>query len=114
MALLTCSWLPIAFLHSSLAALVIGIILLDLSVQAVHVTNQSLIFAAHPEARSRIVGGYMVFYSIGSGIGAIAATTIYALFGWSGVAILGASFSGAGLAFWSRARQDTALVSERG
>ncbi|WP_198683289.1 MFS transporter [Peristeroidobacter agariperforans] len=100
LVLLTCSWLPIALLHSSLIALAIGVVLLDLSVQAVHVTNQSLIFAAHPEARSRLVGGYMVFYSIGSGIGAISATTIYAFLGWLGVAILGAAFSAAGLVFW--------------
>jgi predicted MFS family arabinose efflux permease len=100
LALLTLSWLPIALLHSSLVVLAIGIILLDLSVQAVHVTNQSLIFAAHPDARSRLVGGYMVFYSIGSGIGAISVTTIYAVLGWPGVAMLGAAFSAAGLAFW--------------
>lgn len=100
LALLTISWLPIALLHSSLLALAVGVVLLDLSVQAVHVTNQSLIFAAHPEARSRIVGGYMVFYSIGSGIGAISATTIHAFLGWRGVAILGAAFSAAGLVFW--------------
>jgi predicted MFS family arabinose efflux permease len=100
LALLTISWLPIAFLHASLIALTIGVILLDLSVQAVHVTNQSLIFAAHPEARSRLVGGYMVFYSIGSGIGAISATTVYALLGWPAVAALGATFSAAGLMFW--------------
>jgi MFS family permease len=64
------------------------------------VTNQSLIFAAYPEARSRLVGGYMVFYSMGSGIGAISATSIYAFLGWSGVAILGAAFSAAGVLFW--------------
>ncbi len=100
LVLLTISWLPIALLPSSLIALAIGVILLDLSVQAVHVTSQSLIFAAHPEARSRLVGGYMVFYSLGSGIGAISATTIYALVGWFGVAMLGAAFSAAGLVFW--------------
>jgi predicted MFS family arabinose efflux permease len=101
LGLLTCSWLPIALLHYSLAALAIGVILLDLSVQAVHVTNQSLIFAARPEARGRLVGGYMVFYSIGSGIGAISSTSIFAVFGWIGVAILGAIFSAAGLLFWA-------------
>jgi predicted MFS family arabinose efflux permease len=104
LALLTCSWLPIALLHVSVIALVIGVILLDLSVQAVHVTNQSLIFAVCPEASSRLVGGYMVFYSIGSGIGAISATTIYAFLGWSAVAILGAAFSATGLLFWWLAR----------
>ena len=105
LALLTCSWLLIALLHSSLIALAIGVILLDLSVQAVHVTNQSLIFAARPEARSPLVGGYMVFYSIGSGIGAISATTIYAFVGWFGVSILGAAFSATGLLFWSLTRR---------
>jgi predicted MFS family arabinose efflux permease len=100
LVLLTSSWLPIALLHVSLIALASGVILLDLSVQAVHVTNQSLIFAARPEARSRLVGGYMVFYSIGSGIGAISATTIYALLGWLGVSFLGATFSTVGLLFW--------------
>jgi predicted MFS family arabinose efflux permease len=104
LALLTASWLPIALLHSSLVALAIGVILLDLSVQAVHVTNQSLIFAAHPEARSRLVGGYMLFYSIGSGMGAISATTIYALLDWPGVAVLGAAFSAAAFVFWWRTR----------
>jgi predicted MFS family arabinose efflux permease len=97
---LTISWLLIALLHVSLIALAIGVVLLDLSVQAVHVTNQSLIFAARPEAPGRLVAGYMVFYSIGSGIGAISATTIYAFLGWLGVSILGATFSTVGLLFW--------------
>jgi len=105
LAVLTCSWVPIALLHDSLVALVIGVILLDLSVQAVHVTNQSLIFSARPEARSRLVGGYMVFYSIGSAIGAIASTNIYAVMGWIGVAILGAAFSSTGLIFWAVTRR---------
>jgi predicted MFS family arabinose efflux permease len=100
LALLTCSWVPIALLHVSLIALAVGVILLDLSVQAVHVTNQSLIFATRPDARSRLVGGYMVFYSLGSGVGAIAATSTYAFLGWIGVAVLGAGFSATALLFW--------------
>jgi predicted MFS family arabinose efflux permease len=100
LALLTTSWLLIALLHVSLIALAVGVILLDLSVQAVHVTNQSLIFAARPEARSRLVGGYMIFYSIGSGIGAILATSVYSVFDWFGVSVLGAIFSITGLLFW--------------
>jgi MFS family permease len=100
LALMTFSWLPISFLSSSLIALVIGVILLDFAVQAVHVTNQSLIFAVCPEARSRLVGGYMVFYSIGSAFGSIASTTIYAVAGWHGVSVLGAGFSGLAFTFW--------------
>lgn len=112
LVVLTCSWLPIGLMHSSLVALIAGVVLLDLSVQAVHVINQSLIFAAYPEARSRLVGGYMLFYSVGSGIGAISATTLYALFGWRGVTTLGAIFSAAGLALWWLTRHVDARKSD--
>jgi hypothetical protein len=53
LALLALSWVPIAFAETSLLALIIGVIVLDFAVQAVHVTNQSLIFAARPDAQSR-------------------------------------------------------------
>ncbi len=104
LALLTLSWLPIGMLPHSFVLLAAGVVLLDLAVQAVHVTNQSLMFAARPDAHSRMVAGYMIFYSIGSAIGAIASTAVYAMFGWSGVAWLGATFSAAGLMVWAMTR----------
>ncbi|WP_371914238.1 MFS transporter [Pseudomonas sp. NFACC14] len=102
LGLLTFSWLPIAFTESSLIALVCGVVLLDFAVQAVHVTNQSLIFAARPDAQSRMVGAYMCFYSVGSALGAAAATQVYALWGWMAVSLLGASISLAALVAWRR------------
>ncbi|MGO4751275.1 MFS transporter, partial [Streptomyces sp. 2MCAF27] len=101
LALLAASWLPLAFTRSSLWALVVGVILLDLAVQAVHVTNQTLIYALHPAAGSRLIGGYMVFYSIGSATGAIAATSLYTVAGWGAVCALGAAFSCLGLVLWA-------------
>jgi len=100
LAILTLSWLPIAFAQSSLIALVCGVVLLDFAVQAVHVTNQSLIFAARPDAQSRMVGAYMFFYSVGSALGAAAATQVYALWGWIAVSLLGALISAAALVLW--------------
>jgi len=100
LALLTLSWLPTAFVESSLLAMVVGVVLLDFAVQAVHVTNQSLIFAARPDAQSRLVGAYMCFYSVGSGLGAIAATYTYAHFGWVAVCLLGAGISVVALLYW--------------
>ncbi|MEV8414723.1 MFS transporter [Streptomyces niveus] len=93
LGLLTASWLPLAFTRASLWALVVGVILLDLAVQAVHVTNQTLIYALRPDAGSRLIGGYMVFYSIGSATGALAATSLYTVAGWGAVCVLGAAFS---------------------
>lgn len=100
LALLTLSWLPTAYAQASLVALVIGVIVLDFAVQAVHVTNQSLILAARPDAHSRLVGAYMCFYSIGSALGAAAATQVYALWGWAAVCLLGALISATAFIYW--------------
>ncbi|WP_312947367.1 MFS transporter [Agrobacterium sp.] len=99
--LLSFSWLLVGLLPASLLLFVVGVVLLDFAIQAVHVTNQSVIFTARPDARSRVVGGYMVFYSTGSAVGAISSTTAYAQFGWTGVSMLGAAFSLSALLFWS-------------
>ncbi|VVE20486.1 membrane protein [Pandoraea communis] len=101
LALLVFSWLPLAGLQASLGWLIVGVLLLDLAGQAIHVTNQSLIFAARTDAPSRLVGAYMLFYATGSGLGAVAATATYAAFGWVGVCVLGASVSLTALAFWA-------------
>lgn len=106
--LLAAAWLPLAWMDRSLWALIAGIVLLDLGGQAIHVTNQSLIFRASPEAHSRLVGAYMLFYAVGSGIGALASTASYASAGWRGVCLLGAGVSVTALAFWLRTRELTA------
>lgn len=108
--LLLLSWLLISYTEQSLFALVIGIVLLDLAVQAVHVTNQSMIFALRAEARSRLAAGYMVFYSIGSAAGSIASTHIYAQYGWNGVCLLGATVSALALLFWAMSSRTTAVA----
>jgi predicted MFS family arabinose efflux permease len=87
-------------MESSLLALVFGIVLLDLGGQALHVTSQSLIFRLRPEAHSRLVGLYMLFYAVGSGLGAISTTLTWAAAGWTGVCLLGAAVSLLALGFW--------------
>jgi predicted MFS family arabinose efflux permease len=99
LALMLLSWLPLALAPHSLAALVAGILALDLAVQALHVTNQSLILQSGTQ-HSRLIGAYMMFYAAGSGGGALAATHMYAWAGWSGVCLLGGGLSLAALIFW--------------
>lgn len=98
--LLLLSWFPIAFTQQSLWALVAGVILLDLAAQALHVTNQGMIFNIGTNSHSRIVGVYMIFYAIGSGTGSIASTTVYARYGWTGVCMLGAIFCLLAIGWW--------------
>ncbi|TLU70045.1 MFS transporter [Enterobacter sp. MF024] len=100
LAMLLLAWWPLSLMDVSLWALAIGIVLLDLGGQALHVTNQSLIFRTRPEAHSRLVGLYMLFYAVGSGLGAIGTTITYAHFGWQGVCLLGAGMSMLALVFW--------------
>ncbi len=111
------AWWPLSLMDVSLWALVMGIVLLDLGGQALHVTNQSLIFRTRPDAHSRLVGLYMMFYAVGSGLGAISTTVTYARFGWQGVCLLGASVSLLALVFWwvtQRQRAETRdCASER-
>ena len=107
------AWWPLSLMEHSLAALVIGIVLLDLGGQALHVTSQSLIFRSRPEAHSRLVGLYMLFYSVGSGLGAMATTATYARAGWQGVCLLGAAVSLAALVFWCVTRRATFVAARQ-
>lgn len=100
LVLLLISWLPLSYIGLSLYWLIIGIVLLDLAVQAVHVTNQSMIFTILPEARGRLTASYMIFYSIGSAIGSMSSTMMYSYAGWRGVCYLGAGVSLLALVFW--------------
>ena len=99
--LLAASWLPLYFAAASLWALVIGVLVLDLAGQAIHVTNQSLILRSGSEAHSRLIGGYMLFYALGSGVGAMASTWAYAHGGWPAVCALGAGLSAVAGLFWA-------------
>ncbi|MGR5946524.1 MFS transporter [Enterobacter sp. C4G1] len=100
LVILLLAWWPLSLMDRSLGILLIGIILLDLGGQALHVTNQSMIFRTRPEAHSRLVGIYMLFYAVGSGLGALGTTMMYAFAGWPGVCLLGASVSLLALVFW--------------
>lgn len=69
--LLLLSWLAIWFGHTSVLALIIGITVLDLTVQGVHITNQTVIYRIHPDARNRLTAGYMTSYFIGGAAGSL-------------------------------------------
>ncbi|MBE5202906.1 MFS transporter [Pectobacterium quasiaquaticum] len=100
--LLLLSWGFIALGIHSVAALLIGIIVLDLAVQGVHVTNQSVIYRMMPEARNRLTAGYMTSYFIGGALGSLLSASAYQQWGWLGVCAAGGIISLLNLLVWWR------------
>lgn len=104
LALLTAAWPLIARTEATLWSLVIGIILLDFAVQAVHVSSQHLLTTAHPNRASSVIGAYMAFYSLGSALGAITTTWVYSKWGWPGSCWAGVAYSLSALILWGFAQ----------
>ncbi len=86
---------------TSLGALLVGIVVLDIGSQALHITNQGEIYRLQPEARSRINAFYMMSCFIGAAVGSATAGFAYGTHGWDGVCLLGAGFGLASLVWWA-------------
>jgi predicted MFS family arabinose efflux permease len=95
--LLTVSWLPLWLGSRSLVLLVVGILVLDVGAQALHITNQGEIYRLRPEARSRLTSAYMVLYFVGGAAGSAVSAAVYSAHRWAGVSIVGAAFAAATL-----------------
>jgi predicted MFS family arabinose efflux permease len=99
--LVAVSFVVFALSSRSIAGLVIGVIVLDVGVQAAQISNQSRIYALKPEARSRVNTVYMVAYFIGGAVGSALASLAWHAMGWTGVCIVGLAATGlAGFSHW--------------
>ncbi|MDG9972096.1 MFS transporter [Achromobacter mucicolens] len=97
--LLLGSWGLMAFGQVSVVALLAGILVQDLAIQGVHVTNTSSIYRLRPEARSRLTAGYVTCYFIGGASGSLVSSWLYAHFGWPAVVTAGAVLAALTLAY---------------
>ena len=86
---------------TSLGSLLVGIVVLDIGAQALHITNQGEIYRLQPDARSRINAFYMVSCFIGAAAGSASAAIAYGAGGWNGVCLLGAGFGLASTLWWT-------------
>ena len=100
LAAMVLAWLPLAFAQTSLAALLLGILVLDLAVQLSHVSNQNVVYRLRPEARSRLNAGYMTGYFLGGSLGSLLSARLYEHFGWAGVSLAGCLLAATALAVW--------------
>ena len=102
LVLLLLSWAAIWYGHTSVLALIVGILVLDLTVQGVHITNQTVIYRVKPEARNRLTAGYMTSYFIGGAAGSLISASAWQHAGWSGVCAIGAIVAALNLLVWWR------------
>ncbi|WP_061707428.1 MFS transporter [Pseudenterobacter timonensis] len=100
--LLLLSWVAIWYGHLSVLALIIGILVLDLTVQGVHITNQTVIYRVKPDARNRLTAGYMTSYFVGGAAGSLLSASAWQHAGWSGVCAIGAICAAINLLIWWR------------
>ena len=85
---------------SSLWLLAVGIVVLDGAVQAVHISNQSIIYKVVPSARSRINSSYMTMYFVGGGIGSALAGYAWQRGGWGATTLIGAASGALIVVIW--------------
>jgi len=100
LVLLLLSWAAIWYGHASVLALIVGILVLDLTVQGVHITNQTVIYRVKPEARNRLTAGYMTSYFIGGAAGSLISASAWQHAGWAGVCTIGAIMAAVNLVVW--------------
>ncbi|EMG9896924.1 MFS transporter [Enterobacter hormaechei] len=102
LVLLLLSWAAIWYGHLSVLALIVGILVLDLTVQGVHITNQTVIYRVKPDARNRLTAGYMTSYFIGGAAGSLISASAWQHAGWTGVCAIGAIVAAINLLVWWR------------
>jgi predicted MFS family arabinose efflux permease len=108
--LLIVSWLPIWWGRHSVLLLIAGLVLADLGVQSLHITNQSEIYRLRPEARSRLTSAYMTFFFIGGVVGSSLSVLVYAKAGWTGVCAIGAALGLLAAVIWAVERNGVKSV----
>lgn len=78
--------------HASLAlhmaAMVVGVILLDVGQQMMQVGNQTRVFGLDPGARSRLNTLYMTMYFVGGALGSALSSLVWERHAWTGVCAL--------------------------
>ncbi|KQM19745.1 MFS transporter [Novosphingobium sp. Leaf2] len=90
------AWLVFG-LWQSIAGLIVGVLLLDLAVQASQISNQTIIYALSAKARSRINTVYMVLIFLAGAASSGLAVATWHQWGWNGVCVLGTAIALLGL-----------------
>lgn len=96
-ALILSSWLLLFAGENTYFGIVAGIIMIDIGMQCIQLSNQTSIFELSPRASNRINTIFMTTYFIGGSLGTFLAGTFWQLYGWHGVIVIGTILTGISL-----------------
>lgn len=74
-----------------------AMVLLDVALQSVHISNQAIVFALDPASRARINSVYMTSYFVGGAVGSALGLWAWQAGGWAAVCWLGTALTGVAL-----------------
>lgn len=83
------AWGILAVFHNSYIGIILSIIIIDIGMQCIQLSNQSATMKLCPEASSRMNTIYMVTYFIGGSLGTFLAGTLWSMYGWMGTVTSG-------------------------
>lgn len=78
---------------SSLVWFVVGMLVVDLALQGVHISNQSVIYRLDPTARARLNAVYMTSYFTGAAAGSALGSVAWLWGGWDATCAAGAAIA---------------------
>jgi len=87
------AWLTAWFFGNTYIGLILTIILIDIGLQCLQLSNQSACIQAVPEASNRANTIFMTTYFIGGSLGTFLAGQGWHIAGWQGVCVVGITFA---------------------
>ena len=113
------AWLLFFVGENTFVGIIAGIIIIDIGMQCIQLSNQTSIFELNPRASNRINTVFMTTYFIGGSMGTFLAGSFWQLYGWHGVIrqillitagavwiIAGANILRIGIVTWLNTSQD--------
>ena len=114
LCLLLLSFVLLYVWSDTVIGMIAGIVLLDLAMQGIHVSNQSRVYALIPAARNRLNTVYMTVSFIGTSFGSAVGLFAWEKGAWTGVCLTGALLTLAAFAIygltWKRGSEVNKLL----